>query len=531
MKIREIKLNQFKRFTDTTITDVPSEARLVVLAGPNGSGKSSLIDAVHMWHRTRWVQLGNWDETYHRKQIGGAAVEWHNAVDMQFYDPQPEGDEEKRKAVYTRSAYRNEAEFNMGSLSRVGPATRETRMARLIDNDALVSSNYQRLVSNGFEDVFEKAPPGQTMQDFREQTIGDIRDTVERLFPDLVLNGLGNPLSVGTFRFNKADSNAFLYKNLSGGEKAAFDLILDLVIKVREFDNTAFFIDEPESHIAPGLQGRLLEELLNHIPENSQLWIATHSIGMMRKARDIAREHPNSVAFIDFEGVNFDLPTVLRPVQPDRPFWKRAMQIALDDLAGYVAPERVVLCEGGYLLGQGNFDAECYNEIFKSEFPEAVFLSAGNANEIQNDPRGVGRLLAALAPQVVLTRLIDRDDRTDAEIANLRAQGVRVLSLRTIESYLLDNEILHALCEFFGEADVAPAMIQAKDAALAAGVGRGAPNDDFRRCSGEFYVAAKRLLPNQKLGSDARSFLKGLCAPLMTTQTQIYQRLRRDIFE
>jgi chromosome segregation ATPase len=45
MKLREIRLRNFKRFTDTTITDVPETARLVLMVGPNGCGKSSVIDA------------------------------------------------------------------------------------------------------------------------------------------------------------------------------------------------------------------------------------------------------------------------------------------------------------------------------------------------------------------------------------------------------------------------------------------------------------------------------------------------------
>jgi hypothetical protein len=49
------------------------------------------------------------------------------------------------------------------------------------------------------------------------------------------LNSLGYPLSAGTFRFDKGDSHAFLYTNLSGGEKAAFDLLLDILIKRKEF--------------------------------------------------------------------------------------------------------------------------------------------------------------------------------------------------------------------------------------------------------------------------------------------------------
>ena len=39
MKIRQIRLRNFKRFTDTTINDIPETARLVMLVGPNGCGK------------------------------------------------------------------------------------------------------------------------------------------------------------------------------------------------------------------------------------------------------------------------------------------------------------------------------------------------------------------------------------------------------------------------------------------------------------------------------------------------------------
>ena len=57
----------------------------------------------------------------------------------------------------------------------------------------------------------------------------------------------------------------------------------------------------------------LLEELYNLISlTNSQLWIATHSIGMVRKAQDLWRDNPDSVVFLDFgkdehgKDINFD---------------------------------------------------------------------------------------------------------------------------------------------------------------------------------------------------------------------------------
>jgi predicted ATPase len=531
MKIREIRLTNFKKFTDAKITDIPSSARIVLLVGSNGCGKSSLIDAAQTWFRFNGAQIGGyWDESYHKKQVAGVTNGWQNNVTLTFYDPQPLSIDQRQKTVYVRSAYRNDPEFQLDHLTRVAPAVQESRINRLIDNDQAVSLNYRRLVSQGFEEIYERAQPELTIGEFREQSIGEIRDVMQRLFPGLVLNSLGNPLSTGTFKFDKGDSKAFLYKNLSGGEKSAFDLLLDLLIKRREFNDSVFFIDEPEAHMSPGIQSSLLDELFHAIPENSQLWLATHSIGMMRRARDLAISNPGSIVFLDFDGVNFDLPQILRPIEPNRPFWKRAMQIALDDLAGYVTPEQVVLCEGSRLEGGKDFDAECYNKIFEIEFPQVVFLGAGNSSDIQNDRRGIRRLLSALAPGVRVIRVIDRDDRTDDEIHTLYSEGVHVLSMRTIESYLLDDSVLTEICNSFGHPEVASQLLEAKNDAIRSSVATGGPEDDFKRASGDIYNAAKRLLPSIKLGSNTRAFMKEICVPCVRPGTAIYAKLKQDVF-
>jgi hypothetical protein len=206
------------------------------------------------------------------------------------------------------------------------------------------------------------------------------------------------------------------------------------------------------------------------------------------------------------------------------------MQIALDDLSGFVAPEQAVLCEGGLLAGGSNFDAECYNSIFTTEFPLAVFLGAGSSQDIQNDPRSVRSLVAALAPGVQVRRLIDRDDHTDDQVAALQARGVRVLTKRHIESYLLDDEVLTRLCHFLGGGALTPQLLAAKTTALQNSVAANGPADDFKRIAGDVYNAAKQLFPGKKLGSDKRAFMTAFCAPLIQPGTAIYQQLRQDIF-
>ena len=261
MKIREIQLRGFKRFTHAAIMNIPESAKVVILAGPNGSGKSSLIDAVHTWHGMVWTGRTNWDVSYHAKQVEQSEGAWNQQVEVHFHGQAPTTAEGREKALYIRTAYRNDPEFQLSSLSQTQHAVKEHRIHRLIENDVAVSRNYQRLVSQAFADAFEGGDGEMTLSTFREKTLGEIRDAVSRLFPGLVLNSLGNPLTEGTFKFDKGDSRAFQYKNLSGGEKSAFDLLLDILVKRREFDDTVFFIDEPEAHIASGLQSALLDEL------------------------------------------------------------------------------------------------------------------------------------------------------------------------------------------------------------------------------------------------------------------------------
>ena len=308
------------------------------MAGPNGSGKSSLFDAFSVWQQAQSFGV-NWDKSYYNRDK--AVSSWTNQVKPTFYSG-----EASNKTFYLRSAYRNDPEFEISSLQKLADANSTIRVRRMIEQDGAVSQNYQRLASNAFQDAFDRADGTQTLQEFRENSIGEISRAVHSLFPDLDLNTLGNPLIEGTFRFTKGLIDGFSYKNLSGGEKSAFDLLLDMLVKRKTFDDTIFAIDEPEAHMNTRLQGVLLGELYKLIPDGSQMWIATHSIGMMRKAKDLYIKNPGDVIFYDFEGHNYDAAVTLKPVRPDRAFWQRILRVALDDLADLVAPREVVLCEG-----------------------------------------------------------------------------------------------------------------------------------------------------------------------------------------
>ena len=141
--------------------------------------------------------------------------------------------------------------------------------------------------------------PGLTTDIIMEKTIGDLRKSMEHVFEDISVDALVSAEETGTFTFTKGASKNFLYENLSAGEKAAFDLLLDIVVNKARFDDSLYCIDEPEAHLNTRVQRTLLKELWRLTPRNSQLWLATHSIGMVRAAQDIRAVHGEKVVFLD----------------------------------------------------------------------------------------------------------------------------------------------------------------------------------------------------------------------------------------
>jgi hypothetical protein len=533
MHIKSIAIRSFKRFDQLAITDVPSTARLVVCIGPNGSGKSSLFDAFNYWRRSSHVGVPN-DPNYFWRQ-GEKVSPPFPPVKVDFHEGAPTDSANIKKYFWIRTAYRNDADFSLNQLSNQGTALNARGANRMIENEAYVNENYQRLVSDTLAEVFTGNSDALTVCQLREKLIGRIRASMSKVFDDLNLSGVGKPLSQGTFLFDKGTSRDFQYKNLSGGEKAAFDILLDLIMKISEFDNTVFCIDEPEGHMHTRLQGKLLEEIFNILPERCQLWIATHSIGMMRKAHDLGVRYPGQVCFLDFQDKDFDKPATISPSQINRQFWKRTLGVALDDLAGLVAPERIVICEGRTAApgdpGKAEFDASCLRCIFSEKYPNTEFISAGNAADVESDRLAIGKAVSALTPGVKILRLIDGDACSEREITEFRAKGVRVLSRRHIESFLLDDEILIALCKATGHADKETEILESKRKAIAKNATSGdSALDDVKSVRGEIYVGVKQILELTKCGNTAHSFLRDTCAPLVKPNTNVYQELEKDIF-
>ena len=191
----------------------------------------------------------------------------------------------------------------------------------------------------------------------------------------------------------------------------------------------------------PRLQRGLLEELFRFVNDKSQLWIATHAVGMMQKALQLYEKHKGQVIFLDFNNRDFDNSVVIKPTSPDRRLWKQTYDIDLDGLAALVMPKQIVICEGSH--GNEGFDAECYNQIFSTEFPDTEFVSGGGKKELRN----YISVVSAVAKGAKVFGLRDLDHASQGEVRRLEKRGIKVLQRGQIENYLLDDDVLKALCQ------------------------------------------------------------------------------------
>ena len=568
MKIKSIHLKDFKRFTDLKIEGIPENAKLVVMIGPNGCGKSSVFDAMNEY--AEYLRLSNdtdFKNKYYKdrdyftksnvpryyssyyKSINQNqeqrmdSYEWEILnefpTDKPKYDTNIEfhGDHgfsdysedsyKIDKLYHIRTAYRNSSPTLPYTINRVD-LVNERRRTTLIESDEVFASNYWRLALQWLERSSEIVVHTQEMVKLQEEIFGDLRDVIGRLFsdPQLILKNLGQPLDGDFFQFDKGTSKRFSFQNLASGEKAALDLLLDVIVTKEEWDETIFCIDEPEAHIHTKLQGQLLEELYNLIPDKSQLWIATHSIGMVRKAQDLCHEDQNSVVFLDFGGHDFDEPVTLTPVTPNPDFWKRTYEVALGDMAELVVTGRTVFCEGE------GFDEDCYTNIFKNQYPYIHFSSLGARENVVKSVTAANLAIGKIAESVNVIGIVDRDQATDDEIERETAKGIRTLSRKSIESYLLDDEVLTKLCEEHGKQDKIQDLLTAKTEALNKRtiVAKSKTHDDLKPIAQDMHNAAKGIIDSVPLGNKKESFLIDILAKLIQPGMVVYEELHKDIF-
>ena len=163
MKITKIQVENFKRFTDLTIQDIPESSKLVLLIGSNGSGKSSVFDAFNLMaaavKRDTADNAAFWD--YFKKKEDALASVKIQFEDSNKYVITDENYSKKPKlsanAFYGRTSFRQIPRLTRMALGQGGAVDFEKDSDRprfFIDRDNRFENDLEKITETVLKEFF-----------------------------------------------------------------------------------------------------------------------------------------------------------------------------------------------------------------------------------------------------------------------------------------------------------------------------------------------------------------------------------------
>jgi len=446
MRIKKVILKDFKRFTNLEIDLDGYSPKIVALVGPNGSGKSSVFDAFEELNKNHKGSSYNPQVTYLSKSLyvtssepSGASYSRNSNINVEREDSAALN----IKSFYIRTPYRYTPSLNITQIrAQEQDLLNDTnRPGSMTQIDSRLTENYERLQGKAWKDVFVTRT--KTGQEIMNDLLGQINQSLRNILGDISVADLGNVIEKrGQLFFHKGSARNIPYEDLSSGEKEVLDIVLDLIIKKDAYNDTIFCIDEPELHINPSIQRNLLIEIEKLVPNNCQLWIATHSIGFLQA---LQKELKDKSIVLDFDK-DFDVEQILTPMKTTPANWKKLFKITLEDLTGLLAPEQIYYCEGrNDTDDERGIDAICYNKIFEITKPEILFVSSGGNTEPDGYSEIALKVLAKAFDSLKIFVLKDRDNENRDEWLKVNPTKRRMLKRRELENYLYDWEVVSKL--------------------------------------------------------------------------------------
>jgi len=215
--------------------------------------------------------------------------------------------------------------------------------------------------------------------------------------------------------------------NLSSGEKEAFNIVFDLLL--RQPNDCIIFFDEPELHLHPELSFRLLKTL-QVIGARNQFVLFTHSADIISSAME------HSVVFVtphagQVRNQAYSVKSADDTVSALRQLGQSLGVISLG--------RRIVLIEGA----DASVDRDTYGAIAQSQFPSLVLVPSGSRGTMLLFNQVVSDVLSKTVWGIDFFMLADRDNSLPenylTELEERSAGRLRFLPRVHIENYFLDE--------------------------------------------------------------------------------------------
>ena len=410
--------------------------RVNVILGTNGSGKSKLLNNI-AFH----VRDTNPDFIVVQTE-GGRQISLNQRVSGSASKKNPEPDAmASLQSNYvqaltgvTRKRVAGEREMGMSWLS---PSVRFQHALRYIANAyAGADFNYrQRLYEWGDTDRSSDAPEREELD-----LLSELFDLFSEIFPEITIS-LQNmqrkeagtrdkPVNQQMFSLQCSKrGNVYDINELSDGEKQVFASLVDRYLLRGTI--CFFVVDEPELNLDPLLACSFWDVMEREMPECTFLY-ATHSIDFAM------RKNVSSVWLLGQTG----------PVRLARPGMESLtlseQRQFLGSIRGIVTADLGVVVEGK----DDSIDATFYQWLLTGN-GEICVRSYGGCEDVMNATKRLD-VWNQLAPGARLVGVVDRDYRSDEEVAHMTDTTCVLLDLHDAESYLCHPDVLIELADQLG---------------------------------------------------------------------------------
>jgi AAA15 family ATPase/GTPase len=426
MKILKIELENFKRFANLHIDNIPNDAKLVLLIGSNGSGKSCVFDAFDYLVKGIYKGLAfnnqeQNDEYYYKDKNLPAKINitLDNKEEILKENNILKKNNELAKKFIGRSSIRivphitNNANPDQIAIDMDSPRAYIEPDQRFI-NDVF---EYIQRINNALREPVFQGKTADTLKIFND-FIQPLNSSLQKIFGDNSNTSIriaefkdASPHSPAKLIFQKGKSK-INYDLLSHGEKQVIILLLNFIVRKEYYEDKIIFIDEMDCHLNTLLQEKLLAEIVEKwIPDSSQLWTASHALGFISYANK-----SKQAAIIDFDLFDFDTKQVLFPSAKEN---IELFQIAVpkSTLSEIMRNKQIVFCE--------NKNDKYYNLL---AIPDCIFTGVKDSRDV----------FLNIKNQKNYSSIRDRDFLSDSEILKINKvyPNHHILRYYSFESYL-----------------------------------------------------------------------------------------------
>lgn len=430
MKIKSVQLKNFKRFTDLTLDNIPENTKLVLLIGANGSGKSSLFDVFSYFQIQKNKPSSREEVTeYYQKgsEMGEISIETSNGKIQSFLGVQTVTENLENLNFFGRSSIRIVPTLgNKGNPYAIEQDT--DRPEKFIDNDIRFVNDvyaYIKQIDDAMREPVFSGRKADTLQIFHG-FIDPLNQSLSRIFENdklaiqIIEYASSTPEVAAKLIFRKGNSR-INYDLLSHGEKQVVVLLLNFIVRKKQYKDAIIYIDEMDCHLNTALQETLLKEIVEKwIPDSSQLWTASHALGFI----DYARKTDDAV-ILDFDSLDFDVPQIITP-QSKEVLDVYDIAIPKSMLSQLFSDKKIVFCE--------NKNDEYYNLM---GLEKTLFVGVKDSRDV---------FLNAKNDKTKFT-LRDRDFISDTEIIRIQKDfpNHRILKYYDFENYLYHPENINEI--------------------------------------------------------------------------------------